>query len=99
MIGALPAGTPRPANSYLSTNFYRDHAGRRAALWVALPNGTDFCLDACTSAGLASGDGWTVIGEPPTITVSPSINCIGSYHGWLQNGVLSEDCEGRTFSR
>lgn len=38
---------------------------------------------------------WTRTGEPPNITVSPSINYMGFYHGWLCEGVLSDDCEGR----
>lgn len=32
-----------------------------------------------------------VIGQKPNITVHPSINCVGIYHGWLQHGVLSDD--------
>lgn len=43
------------------------------------------------------GETWTVNGDPPNISVSPSINAVGDYHGWLQNGVLSDDCEGRRF--
>ena len=34
---------------------------------------------------------WTCTGEPPNVTVHPSINYGGLYHGWLQNGVLSDD--------
>lgn len=43
-------------------------------------------------------DGWTVTGKPPDITVSPSINYVGSYHGWLQNGVISQDVDGRNYT-
>jgi hypothetical protein len=43
------------------------------------------------------GPGWTRTGTPPNVTASPSINYVGEYHGWLQNGVLSDDVEGRTF--
>lgn len=34
--------------------------------------------------------GWTVSGVPPNITVSPSINMVGRYHGFLQNGVIGD---------
>ena len=40
---------------------------------------------------------WTRTGEAPFITASPSINWVGKYHGWLQNGILTDDCEGRKF--
>lgn len=98
-IGDVPAGSERPPNGFLSVQFYRDHSGKRRALWVRLPDGHDFCVDsACYDRGRdPNGNGWTVTGEPPNITVSPSINCVGSYHGWLQNGVLSDDVEGRTY--
>jgi len=41
-------------------------------------------------------DGWTVSGEPPLITVSPSVNYdddeyhIKHYHGFIQNGVIGD---------
>ena len=36
---------------------------------------------------------WEMSGEMPTITLSPSINCVGccGWHGWLRNGVF-ESC-------
>lgn len=40
----------------------------------------------------AGGDGphWTVTGEPPAITVTPSIN-VGPeiWHGWITDGVMT----------
>lgn len=41
--------------------------------------------------------GWTIEGEMPNVTVRPSINQEGVYHGWITNGVLSDDIEGRTY--
>jgi hypothetical protein len=38
---------------------------------------------------------WTRTGEPPNVTANPSINWVGFYHGWLKNGVLTDDCEAR----
>lgn len=42
-------------------------------------------------------DGWKVSGTPPRITVEPSIHYPDYYHGWLKDGVISDDCDGRKF--
>lgn len=46
----------------------------------------------CTLQGTEEGRGWTVIGEAPNITVTPSINCMetGGWHGFIVNGEISE---------
>lgn len=63
-------------------------------IMVKLPGGHDWCLDS-----EASGGGyWVRSGTPPHLEVHPSINVVGSYHGWLQGGVLTDDCEGRRFT-
>lgn len=41
--------------------------------------------------------GWRYTGTPPIITVTPSINCVGRYHGYVQDGYVSKDVEGRTY--
>lgn len=78
----------------LSPEYFRDNVAQRPPLAVMLPSGDGFNIDTCCSR---KEYGWTVTGEPPAITVQPSINAEGSYHGWLQNGVLSDDVEGRTY--
>lgn len=83
----------------LSEKYFRRWHSRRPPLVVRLPNGVEFCVDSRPTKG---GTGWDVTGEAPSITVSPSINSNGfsrehGYHGWLQNGVLSDDVEGRKF--
>lgn len=81
---------------YLS-QYYLDNNSHRRPLFVVLPNNDLFCVDGqCWSGGNHYG-GWQVFGEAPSVTVSPSINIEGSYHGFLQNGVISDDCEGRTY--
>lgn len=40
---------------------------------------------------------WTWTGKPPNVTATPSINSVGRYHGWLRDGVLSDDVDGRKF--
>jgi hypothetical protein len=81
---------------YCSPEYHRDWLGKRAPLMVRLPNGVDWIVDS-PMRGQPGASGWTVTGEAPSITVMPSINFFGSYHGWLQNGVLSDDVEGRRF--
>lgn len=86
----------------LSAEYHRDWFGKRPPIFVMLPCGSWFCVDgAAHEDGSPTlpvhGQGWTVTGEAPRITVSPSINAVGRYHGWLLDGVLSDDCEGRAF--
>jgi hypothetical protein len=82
------------------SKYYKSHNKQnRPPLVVCLPDSqvqyTPFCVD------IASDDdddkGWTVTGTPPLITVTPSINAVGSYHGYIKNGIISDDCEGRKF--
>jgi len=85
-------------DDWLSDYYRQNNAGRRP-LFVILPGRHLFLIDGkCWSDGKAYG-GWGVTGEAPTITVTPSINIGGSYHGWLQGGVISDDCEGRRFGQ
>jgi hypothetical protein len=43
------------------------------------------------------GNPWTVTGDAPNLTIHPSINAVGEYHGYIVNGVLSDDVDGRKF--
>jgi len=79
------------------SDYYRQHNAHRRPLMVILPGRHLFLLDGQCWSGEKRYGGWTVSGDAPLITVSPSINIGGSYHGWLQNGVISDDCEGRKF--
>lgn len=81
----------------LSPEYYANNANR-PPLCVYLPGNNRFCVDACTwSQGAPGPHGWAVRGEPPLITVSPSIHLVGSYHGFINSGVISDDCDGRRF--
>lgn len=99
-IGWMWYPDPKNIAEELLSNNYKEHNQKnRQALFIQLPDGV-WCID-----GLASGDptkkGWTVTGEPPLITAQPSINSNpgypDGYHGFLQNGVLTDDLEGRTY--
>jgi hypothetical protein len=68
------------------------------SLVMRLPGNGEWTIDGPSS----SGGGWTRTGEPPNLTARPSILSHGSgarqgYHGWLTDGILSDDLEGRTY--
>jgi hypothetical protein len=60
---------------------------------IRLPDTMEWTVDHKPNNGVP---GWVVTGELPTITASPSIGSSG-YHGFLQNGVLTDDLEGMTY--
>jgi len=69
-----------------------------ATVWmVTLPGGAIFSQDNIA----IDGTHWQISGSPPNVTVHPSINVMAPehmrYHGWLRDGVLSDDLEGRTY--
>lgn len=76
------------------------------AMWMDDERGLCVKLPGCTHGNIwAMGEpptnnpngGWKVSGEPPNVTATPSINFVGVYHGWVTNGVVTDDCEGRKF--
>lgn len=73
------------------SDFYFENNAHRLPLVVMLPNRVLFCVDSkCINNGIRSG-GWSVSGTAPNITVSPSINVGGAYHGFLRNGIIEDD--------
>lgn len=62
------------------------------SLVVRLPDGTNWAIDAPSTHGAH----WTRLGTPPLISATPSILST-RYHGWLRNGVLSDDLGGRSY--
>lgn len=90
------------ASERLSPSYLRDRASLRAPILVALPYrggpgiGSHFCVDSVFwKNGEPYGDGWVVTGEAPLLTLSPSVNIGGSYHGFIQNGVIGPDLDKR----
>lgn len=74
------------------------HGADGRSFVMRLPGNGEWAIDAVST----SGGRWTRTGEPPAITVRPSILSRGSatrkeYHGFLTDGVLSDDLEGRTY--
>lgn len=102
-----PHGQDRPPNREpLSAQYERDWAGRRPPIVIALPGVSrhgyrTVLLDGAYFGGPdvlnPNREGWTITGTPPNLTATPSIHAVGDYHGWLRDGVLSDDVDGRTY--
>lgn len=81
--GTAAADAPGPASELKPGDMWFEHE-----CWaVVLPNLTVWY------SGIASASGayWTVTGEAPNITVTPSINDTDPerpWHGWIRNGEL-----------
>jgi len=63
-------------------------------LIVILPNGANF--DLTHSGDKTHKIHWDITGEPPNITVNPSIlmyenGLYEEWHGWLKNGILIDE--------
>lgn len=67
--------------------------------FVRLPSGGFFDIHSVSSSDRQP---WNVSGEAPNFTVTPSINFHPEdrkrgWHGYITNGILSDDCEGRVY--
>jgi hypothetical protein len=77
---------------------------RRAPILIALPDISSspsiWCPDqmAWNVAQGSHGHGWDVAGTLPKLTITPSINFPGRYHGYVQDGQVTDDCEGRKYN-
>lgn len=93
----LEGGVERVGIFYPAQNYFAQNAGR-PPLVVRLPGPCDFSVDGPVwSGGRRIEPGWRVEGDAPGITVQPSVNIGGCYHGWIQGGVITDDCEGRVY--
>ena len=91
----------RPGHrAWLSRRYLDQDAAIRPPLTVVLPTrgggAVAFGMDDHPTS--EPDDAWTVTiagplveGQRPPITVQPSINCVGLYHGFLTDGVLTDD--------
>lgn len=81
------------------SDFYKQNNASRPPIFVILPGHNLFVVDGkCWDHGRKYG-GWQVSGEAPNITVNPSIDLKGFYHGYLANGIIGDDVEGRIFDQ
>lgn len=84
-------------DTLLSPEYRRDWAGKRDPILIVLPGPMWFCLDVRAHDKQHGGllpNGWTVTGEPPRITVQPSIDTSSDvrpngWHGWIKDGVIT----------
>lgn len=76
---------------------------RRLPIIIRMPDGCEWCPDRMgwNQALGFYGDGWDidVSGGVDLMTITPSINILGHYHGWVRTGYLTDDIDGRTFPR
>lgn len=104
LIKELPPGAMWDAHWFVDTKEGMERYGG--------PDGKGWCLmtparvEWIVYSPSSDGNKWQVTGTIPKITVSPSIgiNIRGglahptkSYHGFLRDGILSEDVDGRKF--
>lgn len=78
------------SSHFLSIHYWLTWARVRPPIVVVCPGGMHWCVDQKSN----NGTGWTVYGDAPVITCSPSIWVAqgqgppSEYHGWLENGVF-----------
>jgi hypothetical protein len=83
---AVAAGPANPNYHGFSQHYWKDWAHKRPPIEVICPGGQFWCPDMTST----NGTGWVVTGEPPRITCTPSI-LVRLYHGYLRNGVFTDD--------
>lgn len=67
------------------------HAGKRP-ICVRLPGNVYFCVySKQITDGVQHEPGWAVSGEPDALTLQPSVNIKGIWHGFITNGAFSPD--------
>jgi hypothetical protein len=98
--GPWQPGWAFPFGYALSEHYKANVAEQRRPISVCVPTRTGRCTPFCIdshptdkpdAAWQVTIAGELVEGERPDITVTPSIHCIGLYHGFLTNGVLTDD--------
>lgn len=76
--------------TFLSVHYWRDWSEKRPPIILFCPNMREWSIDQKSN----NGDGWQVTGEDNNLTAMPSI-VVPGFHGWLKDGVFSDDIEGR----
>lgn len=99
---------PDWAKSNMVSTEYKALKGSRPPLMVIIPSihfkeGDRFLLDRSASDA-KDGHGWKITikgklidGQKPDITVTPSIHAVNSYHGFIRNGRITDDVDGKTY--
>jgi hypothetical protein len=82
----------RLEHDFLSIYYRNEYYKTRAPIAVVCPDRSVWIVDQKSS----NGEGWQVLGEAPIITCTPSI-VVPGYHGFLRDGIFTEDLEGRKY--
>lgn len=88
-------------NHQASRQYKEQWADKRPPIIIRLPSGPASPDEFYSRPENATErNGWTVTGsiEDGSLNVSPSVNIVGWFHGFIQNGQISDDVEGRTFT-
>jgi hypothetical protein len=112
---ALPVGRRTPGLTYLiplaryaipgrtygeiwANNLSREFhdSGRTSCIIIRLPDLTEWNVDFKATD---SDQGWKVSGSWPNISIHPSVDIQNSFHGWIINGIISDDLSGRVFDQ
>lgn len=101
-VGGLQVGDMHFApwwrpRSLLAPEYIRDWATRRDPIEVIIPGPICWCVDVRATdkaTGKRLDYGWTVTGQPPRITLTPSVDTSGplrpnGWHGWIKDGVIT----------
>lgn len=109
---ALPEGGSEESwyHNQLSRHYDATWRAKRCPIVVILPDLPNaygpriywFCVDwAYHGDPNPQRNGWIVTGslEDGDLTLTPSVNLVGSYHGFIKNGVIGDDVEGRTYAQ
>lgn len=99
------------AAGHETTKFYDQHwRDKRQPIALVLPDRYHLVIDSAYWSGSRDNpnrDGWGVLiegeiadGQPLVLTMNPSVNIVGSYHGWVgyagvRPGWIGDDLEGR----
>jgi Family of unknown function (DUF6527) len=67
-------------------------------LVICLPGRVHFRASHIATNNDGSRNGWRVTGVLPNVTITPSIDVEGYYHGWITDGVIGDDLGGRTYN-
>jgi hypothetical protein len=79
----------------LSDHYKKDWKGVRLPVFIFTPGGWWSPDQKAYDENGWRGPGWRVVGLFPLISANPSINFPGHYHGWVRDGGLTDDVEGR----
>lgn len=81
----------------LGSTYLNTVKGLRLPVYILTPGGWWSPDEMAYNERGWHGNGWTVAGSFPQVSITPSINFPGRFHSWVTNGMLLDDVEGRVF--